>query len=463
MSSHSTELNRLFSVGKLSSNVKVSMWIAGALFVVFGLFTIQFAFALFEGTMPWATSLTAAILQHPPELVANVISIEQSHAHYRELAATIPIHAVVGGFVVAFGLLQFIPSLRRNHRQVHRALGGTLAVFMVLVCITALIFLYKTPPSQIFAGEAFWIVLFALACLPLIFLPLAGLAAMSRDFRSHMVWMGLAFCCFLTAPLLRYNYFIVGFLDDQSLNRLVLNSSASVLTQGFLLFMLWLVFVGDKDLPSRTNKQLWRIPEGGLKIAVFGATVSALLMSGLVIFVLEPNYFEVNQSMAMFLIGLVAVTRVTQIVFSKEVWRKGYEGQKPTVAYAFSTLAASAAMLWLALCMDTTAYHAHSIFYALVNFSVIELIVLALAYSTSPLRNGSQLFSMTSAALSWSWLNVPGMVVGIYLAGFEFGVALSCMTLVPPLFVAFGIVVSTGASCYLGISRPGETTSVTNA
>ena len=86
MSTHPHDLNVLASTVQLPGKMKLGMWFAGILFAAFGLFTIQFAFALNAGTMPWATSLTALILQHPPEVVAK------AHLRLWKLPQSLPSH-----------------------------------------------------------------------------------------------------------------------------------------------------------------------------------------------------------------------------------------------------------------------------------------------------------------------------------------------------------------------------------
>lgn len=438
----------------LPAPMKIGMWILGVFFAIFGLLTMQFAYAIAVGSMPWSTTLTMMIVDYLPDTEPGLITLSQAHSQYHELVKTMSTHSLVGGVVVALGILQFVPSIRRNHRQLHRAMGAMLALFMAGVSVTALYFLAIIPPTQILAGQAFYIVLLALAALSLAFLAQAGLAAMSKDFRSHMVWMGLTFSCFLTAPILRYNYILVGAFDTQNINRLVQNSVPSVLLQGFLLFMIWLCLVGDKDLPPRTNQALWRMPQQFQKLLILSAAISVLIVAAMGVYAFDANFFIVNQSVVTIGVLLVALAKIAQVMASQAVWLNGYEGKRPTGLFAASTAISAIALFWLASTLNKDNFHAHTVYYGLVNFAVIELITLGLAYLTKPLKNGAHLFAMASAALSWMWLGMPGMIMGIYLSGFEFPVAIiSAFVLVPPTFMAFAVLVATGVGLFTAVKQ----------
>lgn len=441
----------------MGPGMKIAMLVAGFLFAVFGLLTIQFAYAITTASLPWATSLTLAIVQYPAGTEAGLIGLEQAHEQYRALASTMSTHTLTGGLVVSLGILQFIPALRRKYRNLHRASGALLAVLMVAVSVTSLHFLAVIPPTHILAGQSFYITLLALSGLSLVFLMQAGLSALSKDFRSHMVWMGLAFCCFLTAPLLRYNYILVGAFDPQNINRLVQNSVPSVLIQGYLLFMLWLCIVGDKDIPNKSGQSTLAIPTKWLTILAMLSALSVLLLAGLHPTIVEPNFFTETSTRPAWLLAIgVALLKCVQIFSSKEVWLRGLQGQKPGQVFTASTMASALGLLWFASQIDTAAFHAHTVYYGLVNFAVIELIALALAHLTSPLKNGTHLFALANASLAWCWLGIPGTVLAISAFGFSWAVALTtAFVLVPPTFMVIGIIIASGISLYLAPKKRG--------
>lgn len=435
------------SAKQMSGGMRFGLFISGLLFALFGLLTIQYAMAIVEGTKPWLYSVLYYLIQYPETFEPGYLTVQENLDKYRELMLSMSSHAMLGGFLVMLGTFQFIPSLRRKHRNLHRASGAFLLVCMTVVSVSGIHYLLATTPSSNISGQAFYFTLFAVAALSLGLISQAVLAAASRDFRSHMVWIGLAFCCFLTAPLLRFNYLVVGGLDPQVLNRLVQNSSPTVLLQAFVLWMLWLIYVGDKDLPVRSTQQTPRtLPDKVIRILV-SASIASLLMIGVGFFV-SSEYFS----------GLLAVfilTKVIQSLFSANAWQAALAGKGPTAAFSASTVASVVAGLMLAFSIDTTGFTAHAIFYCLVHFAVLELLLLVFAYTLPKLATGVQVFGACLSAMAWMWAGFPAVMVGLWLFGFGFdvGVINSYVLVAPNLFV-LAVVIATYSNWYFSINKP---------
>ena len=60
----------------------------------------------------------------------------------RHMALTL-IHLLPGGLFLAFAPLQFVPSIRQKHLQVHRWMGRVLVVCGLIIGVSALIMSYK--------------------------------------------------------------------------------------------------------------------------------------------------------------------------------------------------------------------------------------------------------------------------------------------------------------------------------
>jgi hypothetical protein len=110
----------------------------------------------------------------------------------------------------------------------------------------ALGFLVHVPMKQGSSGVVFHLGPWALT---LLLLAQAVLAAWSRDFRSHMVWMALVFAALATAPMLRLDWVLLPHLWPQANHEMVnLASGLVVFLQALLVMALWLSLLGDRDL-----------------------------------------------------------------------------------------------------------------------------------------------------------------------------------------------------------------------
>lgn len=441
---------------QMSGGMKLGIFVSGILFAVFGALTIQYAYAIFDNSKPWLYSVLYYLIQYPESFEPGYTTVNENLAKYRELMLSMSSHALLGGFLVILGTLQFIPALRRKHPKLHRILGAFLLLCMTVVCISGIHFLLVTTPSQNISGQAFYFTLFAVAALSLGLILQAVLAVASRDFRSHMVWIGLAFCGFLTAPLLRFNYLIVGGLDPQVLNRLVQNSSPTVLLQAFLLWLIWLTFVGDKDLPSRnTNQPLKTLPDGVVKLIAWLAVLSLLSLAA---------GYLVTESQLSTILALFILAKVAQTVASIENWKAAIQGIQPTAAFSTSTAVSAAAGLLLASSIDTSAFTAHAIFYCLVHFAVLELALLVLAYTLPKLSTGVQVFSLCLSSMSWMWIGFPAVIGVLWVFGFDTDIGvISSYVLVPPMLFVLAIVIATSSRIFLKIDKPVSRKSILNS
>jgi hypothetical protein len=95
--------------------------------------------------------------------------------------------------------------------------------------------------------------LWALDLLTLGLLSQAIMAALARNFRSHMVWMSMVFAAIATAPMLRLDWVVFAHLWPQQGHETInLATSTFVLLQTLAFMTLWLGWIGDRDLPARS-------------------------------------------------------------------------------------------------------------------------------------------------------------------------------------------------------------------
>jgi uncharacterized membrane protein len=102
----------------------------------------------------------------------------------RHMALTL-IHILPGGLFLAFAPLQFVPSIRQKHLQVHRWMGRVLVVCGLIIGVSALIMSYKMNiggPNETAATTLFAIVF-------LICLMKAYLHIRRKEVERHREWM----------------------------------------------------------------------------------------------------------------------------------------------------------------------------------------------------------------------------------------------------------------------------------
>ncbi|WP_168176070.1 DUF2306 domain-containing protein [Mycobacterium sp. ST-F2] len=125
------------------------------------------------------------------------------HGAYTEHRVVLMVHTTLAALALTLGLFQFSPRLRTRRPAVHRWTGRVYLTLMSVSMLTALVFLYITPPAQHFIGPAFETQLRALAIGTLGSAWYAVYAIRRRDLVTHRAWMTYGIALMMTAPLLR--------------------------------------------------------------------------------------------------------------------------------------------------------------------------------------------------------------------------------------------------------------------
>lgn len=126
------------------------------------------------------------------------------HAAYAEHRVVLLVHTTLGALALALALFQFSGRLRTRRPAAHRWIGRAYLALMSVSMLTALIFLYATPPAEHFIGPAFETQLRALAVATFASAWYAVYAIRNRDVVTHRAWMTYSIAFMLTAPLLRF-------------------------------------------------------------------------------------------------------------------------------------------------------------------------------------------------------------------------------------------------------------------
>lgn len=131
-------------------------------------------------------------------------------------------HVLTAAFCMLFGGLQFWPQFRKRFMRAHRLIGKIYLVTVPITVILSLVYLALTPPHHIYDHLVAWIALWVFGALALLSVTMAILALKARRIYEHQAWMALSFGSLLVAPMLRWDWVLLGRLfptiDQQTLN-----------------------------------------------------------------------------------------------------------------------------------------------------------------------------------------------------------------------------------------------------
>jgi uncharacterized membrane protein len=165
---------------------------------------LNYSWSLFDiGASRWQDGVNTAV--NGPGYALGSGSVDSvRHAAYAEHRVVLLVHTTLGALALTLAMFQFSARLRERRPAVHRRVGRTYLALMSVSMLTALIFLYATPPAEHFVGPAFETQLRALAVGTLASAWYAVYAIRNRDVVSHRAWMIYSVAFMLTAPLLRF-------------------------------------------------------------------------------------------------------------------------------------------------------------------------------------------------------------------------------------------------------------------
>lgn len=165
---------------------------------------LNYTWPLFgTGASRWQDNVNAAI--NGREYAFGVGTVDSvRHSAYTEHRVVLLVHTTLGALALVLAMFQFSARLRERRPAVHRRIGRAYLTLMTISMMTALIFLYVTPPAEHFIGPAFETQLRALAVGTLASAWYAVYAIRNRDVITHRAWMTYSIAFMLTAPLLRF-------------------------------------------------------------------------------------------------------------------------------------------------------------------------------------------------------------------------------------------------------------------
>ncbi|GAS96419.1 membrane protein, PF10067 family [Mycolicibacterium canariasense] len=165
---------------------------------------LNYTWPLFSGDVSrWQDGVNTAINGRGYALGDGSVEVVR-HSAYAEHRVVLLVHTTLGALALLLAMFQFSARLRERRPAAHRWTGRAYLALMSTSMVTALIFLYVTPPAQHFIGPAFETQLRGLAVGTLASAWYALYAIRNRDVVTHRAWMTYSIAFMMAAPLLRF-------------------------------------------------------------------------------------------------------------------------------------------------------------------------------------------------------------------------------------------------------------------
>ena len=237
-------------VAEATAPVRRWPWLLAVLALVFfGMTAVEFSLALGADRVAWWARVQALVTGEAYSTGAG--SAHLMYPVYRRALGAMSAHTALGGSALALAVLQFVPTFRRRWPRLHRASGALVILAVGTSMVGALGYLSRTPLAEVYASPGFGLALWALALACLTFLALAVLAARRRDFRAHMGYMALMMATLLSAPILRFEWALVGTFSGYDMAQANQAVTPTLLVLCILAMTAWMHWVGVRDLPPR--------------------------------------------------------------------------------------------------------------------------------------------------------------------------------------------------------------------
>lgn len=240
---------------------------------LFGLASMVYPINMLQGQWPLVSQLMASLLSRD-FVIGDPQTMQQVMHNYTRGFLGISAHTALGGLALSACTLQFIPSLRRRHPRVHRAVGMVAVASTAGAMVGAMAYLWITPAVDTVSGAAFAAALWLQAVTTLLALGLAVASIRRREIRAHMGWMALMMASLMTAPLLRIGDVIVGWLLPLNLTQTTAGLAVILMPQAVLLMAWWMQRVGRLDMPL-LPPQLSMLP-AALRVLVWMGVATVL-------------------------------------------------------------------------------------------------------------------------------------------------------------------------------------------
>ncbi len=206
------------------------------------------------------------------------------------------VHILVGSFCMLLGGLQFWPYFRKKYMKAHRTIGAIYIVTVPISIIASLIYLANTAPHHIYDHLVAWIALWVFGVLSLISIGMAVRALRARHIYEHQAWMALSFGSLMVAPLLRWDWAILGILfpsiDQETLNLVTMG----VMLPECLLIAYGLILINRQYDRPMSKRPLQPIVRTAHKTYLF--LLPILYVAAFISFALNVGYYLIGNGLS---------------------------------------------------------------------------------------------------------------------------------------------------------------------
>ncbi len=161
---------------------------------------------------PWWNQLMAHVTGTYNALGSN--GSTDPTRHYAGMDPTkksvLSVHMALGGACLVLGIFQFWPYFRRNYRKAHRVIGGLYILSAYTMVAASVYYLVNTTIADTYQGFTFHLQLWFLVISTTVTQTLAIYHIKQRNFALHFGFQAYTFAAFLSAPLQRLDWVVLG-------------------------------------------------------------------------------------------------------------------------------------------------------------------------------------------------------------------------------------------------------------
>ena len=417
----------------------------GVFALLYAVLAVEHAFALASGRLDLATHLTARLTSDG--FIFGSGSLRYIVPWYEKAAGRMGTHIGLGGIALGLGILQFVPSLRRRHPRLHRFAGLAVWIAVLASMIGAIGFLIFIPMRQGASGVVFHMGLWALDLLTLGLLYQAILAALARDFRSHMVWMSMVFAAIATAPMLRLDWVVFAHLWPQQGHEIInLATSTFVLLQTVTIMTLWLGWVGDRDLPARSSSAISAWPQWVI-VALSALSALAAIQESWLVRAGFDLFHSVRDARDVFPPGAIlwSLTMLVGMALAPRAWRNALTGARPSIFTTVVIMGVALGSMAIGLEYDRASLVRVGISTFWTAYGLLLVTAIVLAHVIRPTSLGRNAWTLIAIALMW----LPSQLLGLIVLGLSFGATFT-EAMGAALVIGVGGLVVAGAATGFG-------------
>ncbi|MGY6536534.1 MAG: DUF2306 domain-containing protein [Pararhodobacter sp.] len=197
----------------------------------------------------------------------------------RANAVILSVHNVLAGLCLLFAGVQFWPGFRRRHPVWHRRFGVSYVAGIQIAMLAAVAYLLLTPVAMIYDQLTFAVMLWFLALAVTASIWMAMVQLWRGNIPQHMGYMSIGFGLLLTAPVLRFGWVFMGWLNPEA-RQIESNFAINGILIPASFLIGYAIFTANRALqPRRNSPALLAAPQpwpGVVRVLIAGVAALAL-------------------------------------------------------------------------------------------------------------------------------------------------------------------------------------------